>query len=182
MIEARATGLPDVLILETPVYGDGRGSFLECYNERDFARATGIEAKFVQDNYSESLQHVVRGLHYQVERPQGKLVRVLSGEIYDVMVDVRAASPTRGQWHGERLSAASGRMLWIPPGYAHGFLVLSQTAGVFYKTTDYWAPELERSIRWDDPALAIDWPLEGTPVLSAKDARAPRFREAEPIA
>ena len=182
MSPARAGSLPGVLVLEGPVHRDARGVFVECYNERAFESETGIRPRFVQDNYSESAKHVLRGLHYQIGRPQAKLVRVLAGEIYDVVVDVRANSPTRGRWAGVRLSAESGRMLWIPEGYAHGFLVLSEGASVLYKVTGYWAPELERTIAWDDAELAIEWPLSAAPVVSAKDAHACAFADAEMIA
>ena len=182
MSEAHAGALPGLLVVEGRVHRDSRGAFVECYNEQAFEHATGLRPHFVQDNYSESAKHVLRGLHYQVGRPQAKLVRVLAGEIFDVVVDVRASSPTRGSWAGVRLSAQSGRMLWIPEGYAHGFLVLSDGASVLYKVTDYWAPELERGIAWDDAALAIDWPLSAPPVVSAKDAHACAFADAEMIA
>jgi dTDP-4-dehydrorhamnose 3,5-epimerase len=160
------------------VFGDQRGFFLESWNKRAFA-AAGIGAHFVQDNHSRSGRHVLRGLHYQLRQAQGKLVRVIAGEIYDVAVDIRRASATFGRWVGERLSADNRRMLWIPPGFAHGFLVVSEAAEVLYKATDYYAPEHERTIAWNDPELAIAWPLTGTPILSAKDASGTRLRDAE---
>jgi dTDP-4-dehydrorhamnose 3,5-epimerase len=172
------TAIPDVVVLEPKVFGDARGFFLESWNARAFAIA-GIRAEFVQDNHSRSARNVLRGLHYQVRQPQGKLVRVIVGEVYDVAVDLRRSSPTFGRWVGERLSAENRRMIWIPPGFAHGYLVVSETAEVLYKATDYYAPEHERSIAWNDPDLAIAWPLAGTPVLSAKDAAGVRFRDAE---
>lgn len=172
------TAVPDVLVLEPKVFSDQRGFFLESWNERAFA-AAGICARFVQDNHSRSGRNVLRGLHYQIRQAQGKLVRAIAGEIYDVAVDVRRASPTFGRWVGERLSADNRRMLWVPPGFAHGFLVVSEVAEVLYKATDYYAPEHERTIAWNDPDLAISWPLAGPPVLSAKDAAGTRFRDAE---
>jgi dTDP-4-dehydrorhamnose 3,5-epimerase len=173
------TGIEGLLIVEPRVYGDERGFFFESFNERAFAGATGLKAHFVQDNHSRSARNVLRGLHYQVRQPQGKLVRVAAGEVFDVAVDVRRGSPTFGKWLGEHLSERNRRMLWIPPGFAHGFLVLSEYTDFLYKTTDYYAPEHERTIRWNDPDLAIGWPLAGAPTLSAKDAAAPRFRDAE---
>ena len=173
------TAIPEVLLLEPKVFGDPRGFFLESYNRREFQRATGIDTDFVQDNHSHSVRGVLRGLHYQVKQPQGKLVRVISGEIWDVAVDLRRRSPTFGRWAGFTLNRDTQRMVWIPPGLAHGFLVLSATADVLYKTTDYYAPEHERSILWNDPTLDIKWPLRGAPVVSEKDAKAPPFAEAE---
>jgi dTDP-4-dehydrorhamnose 3,5-epimerase len=172
------TAIPDVVVIEPKVFGDARGFFLESWNARAFAIA-GIRADFVQDNHSRSTRNVLRGLHYQVLQPQGKLVRVVLGEVYDVAVDLRRSSPTFGRWIGERLSAENKRMAWIPAGFAHGYLVLSDFAEVLYKATGYYAPEHERSIVWNDSDLAIDWPLTGTPVLSAKDAAGVRFRDAE---
>ena len=172
------TAIPEVRILEPKVFGDARGFFLESWNARAFAIA-GIRADFVQDNHSRSTRNVLRGLHYQVLQPQGKLVRVVLGEVYDVAVDLRRSSPTFGRWIGERLSAENKRMAWIPAGFAHGYLVLSDFAEVLYKATGYYAPEHERSIVWNDSDLAIDWPLTGTPVLSARDAAGVRFRDAE---
>jgi dTDP-4-dehydrorhamnose 3,5-epimerase len=177
-VKVAPTAVPDVLVLEPKVFGDQRGFFLESWNERTFA-AAGIRAHFVQDNHSRSGRNVLRGLHYQLGQAQGKLVRAIAGEIYDVALDVRRASPTFGRWVGERLSADNRRILWIPPGFAHGFLVVSEAAEVLYKATDYYAPEHERTIAWNDPDLAIAWPLAGAPVLSAKDAAGARFRDAE---
>jgi dTDP-4-dehydrorhamnose 3,5-epimerase len=177
-VKVTATALPDVLLVEPKVFGDARGFFLESWNAKSFAEA-GIPAAFVQDNHSRSPRGVLRGLHYQIRQPQGKLVRVVSGEVFDVAVDLRRASPTFGRWVGERLSADNKRMLWIPPGFAHGFLVLSESADFLYKTTDYYAPEHERVIAWNDPELGIRWPLAGTPTLSGRDAVGTRFREAE---
>jgi dTDP-4-dehydrorhamnose 3,5-epimerase len=162
------SALPDVLIVEPRVFGDERGFFFESYNRRALADA-GLDAEFVQDNHSRSLRGVLRGLHYQVERAQGKLVRVVEGEVFDVAVDIRRSSPTFGRWMGIALSAQNKRMLWIPPGFAHGFLVLSDSADFLYKTTDYWYPEHERSLLWNDPAIGIEWPLDGPPMLAAKD-------------
>ena len=174
------TEIPDLLIVEPTVFGDERGFFFESYNQKVFEKLTGLSAHFVQDNHSRSAQQILRGLHYQIRQPQSKLVRVLAGEVFDVAVDIRKASPTFGQWVGTILSAENKRMLWVPVGFAHGFFVLSKFAEVFYKTTDYWAPEHERAILWNDPALAIDWPLkENIPVLSKKDQQAAPFSEAE---
>ncbi|MCS6786363.1 MAG: dTDP-4-dehydrorhamnose 3,5-epimerase [Thiobacillaceae bacterium] len=172
------TQLPGVLILEPKVFGDARGFFLESYNERTFAEL-GLPTRFVQDNHSRSARGVLRGLHYQIRQPQGKLVRVTRGVVYDVAVDLRRSSPTFGRWEGVELSEHNQRMLWVPPGFAHGFYVLSELADFLYKTTDFYAPEHERAIRWDDPDLAIAWPLAGEPLLSAKDRAAPSLREAE---
>ena len=164
------TRLPEVLIIEPKVFGDERGFFFESFNQRAFDEATGLSLPFVQDNHSKSAKNVLRGLHYQLPpQAQGKLVRVAVGEVFDVAVDIRRDSPNFGQWASAVLSAENRRQLWIPPGFAHGFLVLSDSAEFLYKTTDYYAPALERCIRWDDPALAIDWPLSAAPVLSAKD-------------
>ena len=168
-MNALKTELPGVLIIEPRVFGDDRGFFYESWNARDF-EAAGVAASFVQDNHSRSAANVLRGLHYQIQRPQGKLVRVIAGEVFDVVVDLRRSSPTFGKWQAERLSAQNKRILWVPPGFAHGFLVTSDSAEFLYKTTDYWAAEDERTIAWNDPDLAIDWPLQGQPVLSAKDA------------
>ena len=173
------TSLPDVLLVEPTVHKDERGFFLESYNRRRFVEA-GIEAEFVQDNHSRSSRHVLRGLHYQVRRPQGKLVRVVAGSVYDVAVAVRRGSPTFGSWVGEILSAENFRMLWIPRGFAHGFLVLSEHAEVVYKTTDYYAPDCERCIVWNDPELDIAWPMEGRqPVVSVKDANGVQMQDAD---
>jgi dTDP-4-dehydrorhamnose 3,5-epimerase len=172
------TGLPDVLILEPKVFGDERGFFFESFNARQFAEATGLHPEFVQDNHSRSAKGVLRGLHYQVQQAQGKLVRVTAGEVFDVAVDLRRSSPTFGQWVGVHLSAENKRQVWVPEGFAHGFVVLSEFAEFLYKTTDYYAPEHERSIRWDDPTLAIDWPLIDAPQLSAKDQAGLNFQDA----
>jgi len=169
------THIPDVLIIEPDVFNDERGFFYESFNARKFAALSGVDVAFVQDNHTRSQRGVLRGLHYQVKQPQGKLVRVVNGEIWDVAVDIRRDSATFGQWSGVRLSADNRRQVWIPPGFAHGFLVLSDFAEVLYKTTDYWAPEHERCIQWDDETLGIDWPLEGEPVLSEKDMQGVRF-------
>ena len=163
------TALPDVLLLEPRVFGDERGFFFESWNRRAMV-AAGVDADFVQDNHSHSARNVLRGLHYQIEHAQGKLVRVCNGAVYDVAVDLRRASPTFGRWVGMTLSAQSKQMLWIPPGFAHGFMVISEVADFLYKTTDYWYPEHERTLLWSDPALGIPWPLTGTPTLAAKDA------------
>lgn len=163
------TALPDILLIEPRVFGDARGFFFESYHRRALAEA-GLVAEFVQDNHSLSAHGVLRGLHYQIEHAQGKLVRVIAGEVFDVAVDVRRSSTSFGRWVGVTLSAANKRMLWIPPGFAHGFLVLSQSAEFLYKTTDYWYPEFERCLLWNDPALDIAWPLTGAPTLAAKDA------------
>lgn len=174
------TELPDVLIIEPKVFGDHRGFFLENWNRRTFADL-GLDLDFVQDNHSRSSRGTLRGLHYQINHPQGKLVRVTQGEVFDVAVDLRKDFPTFGQWIGERLSAENHRMLWIPPGFAHGFLVLSESADFLYKCTDYYAPEHERCIRWNDPDINIDWPLGDieAPVLSAKDAAGAWLKDAE---
>ena len=170
------TAIPDVMLIEPKVFGDTRGFFYESFNERAFADATGVITRFVQDNHSKSAQGVLRGLHYQIQQPQGKLVRVVVGEVFDVAVDIRPGSPTYGAWVGEILSAKNNRQLWIPAGLAHGFLVLSDSAEFLYKTTDYYAPEHERCIAWNDPTLAIQWPaLNGAPQLSAKDAAGAAF-------
>ena len=163
------TAISDVLVIEPKVFGDERGFFFESWNVRTLA-AAGLNAHFVQDNHSRSLRNVLRGLHYQVEHAQGKLVRVIAGAVFDVAVDLRRSSPTFGRWIGETLSADNKRMLWVPPGFAHGFVVQSDVAEFLYKTTDYWYPEHERTLKWNDPALAIDWPLDGDPILAAKDA------------
>jgi dTDP-4-dehydrorhamnose 3,5-epimerase len=173
------TSIPDVLIIEPTVFGDERGFFFESFNQRLWEESTGLGTVFVQDNHSRSVKNVLRGLHYQIRHPQGKLVRVISGTVFDVAVDIRKSSPTFGAWVGEILSSENKRQLWIPEGFAHGFLVLSDTAEFLYKTTDYWAPEHERSIIWNDPDLAIKWPLEGMPVLARKDSEGKAFRDAE---
>jgi dTDP-4-dehydrorhamnose 3,5-epimerase len=173
-----ATAIPDVAILEPRVFGDARGFFLESFNARVF-RELGVDADFVQDNHSRSRRGVLRGLHYQIRRAQGKLVRVVAGEVFDVAVDLRRSSPTFGRSVAVTLSDANKRMLWIPPGFAHGFLVVSESADFLYKTTDYWFPEHERTLLWNDPALAIDWPLDGEPLLAAKDAAGTPLAQAE---
>ena len=173
------TDIPDVLVLEPRVFGDDRGFFLESFNLREFERATGVRADFVQDNHSRSRRGVLRGLHYQIRQPQGKLVRAVAGEVFDVAVDLRRRSPTFGRWAGTTLSAENKRMLWIPPGFAHGFLVLSDSADFLYKTTDYYAPEHERCVIWSDPDVGIRWPLEGEPILAPKDRAGRRLRDAE---
>lgn len=171
--------IADVLLIEPKVFGDARGFFFESFNQRAFDQATGLEVTFVQDNHSKSARNVLRGLHYQVKNPQGKLVRVVAGEVFDVAVDIRPSSPTFGQWVGEILSADNSRQLWVPPGLAHGFIVLSESAEFLYKTTDYYAPEHERCIAWNDPKLAIQWPqCDGAPLLSAKDAAGADFLTA----
>jgi len=170
-MKVTATAIADVLLLEPKIFGDERGFFFESFNARVFAQATGLNVTFVQDNHSKSARHVLRGLHYQTQQAQGKLVRVVSGEVFDVVADVRPESPTYGTWVGEILSSQNQRQMWVPPGLAHGFLVLSENAEFLYKTTDYYAPEFERCIAWNDKKLNIDWPLSGaTPSLSAKDA------------
>lgn len=173
------TAIPDVLIIEPKVFGDARGFFFESFNQKSFNEATGLDVNFVQDNHSKSVRGVLRGLHYQIQQPQGKLVRVVQGEVFDVAVDIRKRSPTFGQWVGELLSGENKRQLWIPPGFAHGFVVLSETAEFLYKTTDYYAPQFERCIAWDDADLKIDWQFSGVPALSAKDAVGARFAQAE---
>ncbi len=172
------TAIPDVLIIEPNVFGDARGFFLESWNKRAFLEA-GIKARFVQDNHSHSARNVVRGLHYQIKQPQGKLIRVIVGEVFDVAVDIRKSSPTFGKWTGTKLSTQNKRIIWIPPGFAHGFLALSESAEVLYKTTDYYLPEHERTILWNDPDLAISWPVSGEPLLSAKDRQGVPFAKAE---
>ncbi len=182
-MKATATALSEVVILEPKVFGDARGFFFESFNQRAFDEATGTTLAFVQDNHSRSAQGVLRGLHYQIQQPQGKLVRVARGSVYDVAVDIRRSSPRFGQWVGVELSEDNQRQLWVPPGFAHGFLVLSASADFLYKTTDYYAPAHERCIAWNDPALAIDWPLPGgAPLVSAKDAQGRTLGEAEVFA
>lgn len=176
------TAIPEVLILEPQVFGDARGFFFESFNQRDFADKTGVDLSFVQDNHSKSAQGVLRGLHYQIQHPQGKLVRVVQGQVFDVVVDLRQSSPTLGQWVGVYLDAQKHQQLWVPPGFAHGFVVLSETAEFLYKTTDYWYPTHERSLRWDDPTVGITWPMQGQPLLAAKDAEAAMWAEAEKFA
>ena len=174
--------IPNVLVIEPDVFHDTRGFFFESFNERKWRELTGIAEPFVQDNHTQSKKNVLRGLHYQIKQPQGKLVRVVRGEIFDVAVDLRRSSPTFGRWLGTTLSASNKRLLWLPKGFAHGFLSLSDETDVLYKTTDYWAPEYERTIAWDDPDLAISWPLTHAPTLADKDRNAPQFTSAETFA
>ncbi len=178
-MQAIATDIADVLILEPKAFGDERGFFFESYNARLFRETTGLTREFVQDNHSRSVKNVLRGLHYQLNHPQGKLVRVVAGAVYDVAVDLRRNSQTFGRWTGAVLSAENKRQLWVPEGFAHGFVVLSDSAEFLYKTTDYWAPEYERTIVWNDPDLAIDWHLAGTPILAEKDRAGKLLRDAE---
>src|SRR4051812_44142127 len=173
-----ATSLPGVTLITPKVYGDDRGFFFESWNEREFAGA-GLSQHFVQDNHSRSAKNVLRGLHYQMRQPQGKLVRVIAGEIFDVAVDIRKSSPNFGRWFGCTINAMGKKMLWVPIGFAHGFLVVSESAEVLYKTTDFYAPEHERTIAWNDPAMAIDWPLDGEPLLSAKDREGTALHDSE---
>lgn len=173
------TEIPDVLVIEPRVFGDDRGFFFESYNEHAFADKTGITERFVQDNHSRSCKNVLRGLHYQIQQPQGKLVRAVVGSIFDVAVDIRKSSPTFGQWISCLLTAENKRMLWVPTGFAHGFLVVSDFAEVLYKTTDYYAPQHERCVLWNDPHLAINWPLAEDPILSAKDQKGEPLKTAE---
>jgi dTDP-4-dehydrorhamnose 3,5-epimerase len=181
-MKATPLAIPDVVLLEPRVFGDDRGFFFESFNQRQFNEAIGQTVAFVQDNHSRSAKNVLRGLHYQIQQPQGKLVRVVMGEVFDVVVDIRKSSPSFGQWVGEILSAENKKQLWVPEGFAHGFVVLSDHAEFLYKTTDYWAPEFERSIAWNDPAIGIQWPIEGEPTLSAKDRQAKSLAEAEHFA
>lgn len=178
-MQIHATSIPDVLIIEPKVFGDDRGFFFESFNQKKFEELSGVKASFVQDNHSRSAKNVLRGLHYQIRQPQGKLVRVISGEVFDVAVDLRRSSETFGKWVGVVLSGENKRQLWIPEGFAHGFVVTSEYAEFLYKTTSYWAPEFERTIKWDDPALNIDWHFDGAPILSNKDAIGCLFEEAE---
>lgn len=176
------TAIPEVLILEPKVFGDARGFFLESFNKKVFREATGVDADFVQDNHSRSARGVLRGLHYQLRQPQGKLVRVVRGAVFDVAVDVRRSSPTFGRWAATELSEENQRQFWVPPGFAHGFVVLSETADFLYKTTDYYAPEQERCIAWNDPAIGIQWPAGLEPRLSEKDSRGAALGAAEVFA
>jgi dTDP-4-dehydrorhamnose 3,5-epimerase len=178
-VKVESASIPEVLVLEPKVFGDARGFFYESYNRRSFAAATGLDVEFVQDNHSRSARNVLRGLHYQVRQPQGKLVRVVAGRIWDVAVDMRRGSPTFGRWTATELDAVSHRMLWIPRGFAHGFVVLSEQADVTYKTTDFYAPEHERTLLWSDPAVGIPWPLAGEPVMTDKDRRGVPLAGAE---
>ena len=182
-MQATPTAIPEVLIIEPRVFGDARGFFFESYNARAFAQATGLDLNFVQDNHSRSARGVLRGLHYQLKQAQGKLVRVVRGSVYDVAVDVRKSSPTFGRWVGVELSESNQRQMWVPAGFAHGFLVTSDSADFLYKTTDYYAPEHERCIAWNDPAIGIEWPLGGgVPALSAKDQLGVTLAQAEVFA
>ena len=173
------TNIPEVLVIEPKVFGDERGFFFESFNQEKFESAIGRQVNFVQDNHSKSVKNVLRGLHYQIQQPQGKLVRVVEGEVFDVAVDIRKNSPTFSQWVGEILSADNKKQLWVPEGFAHGFVVLSDSAEFLYKTTDYWAPKFERSIAWSDPQIAIEWPFSGEPSLSDKDKLADTLANAE---
>jgi dTDP-4-dehydrorhamnose 3,5-epimerase len=173
------TAIPDLLILEPKVFGDGRGFFFESFNQKTFQNLTGVKAHFVQDNHSKSAANVLRGLHYQIEQAQGKLVRVTAGEVFDVAVDIRRQSATFGKWVGVMLSAENKRQLWIPPGFAHGFVVLKDNTEFLYKTTDYYAPQHERCIRWDDPTIGIEWPITQAPILSGKDQLGLALLQAE---
>ncbi|HUQ27497.1 MAG TPA: dTDP-4-dehydrorhamnose 3,5-epimerase [Usitatibacter sp.] len=178
-MKAIPTAIADVLLIEPAVFGDARGAFFESWNQRAFSQLVGRDIEFVQDNHSISARNVLRGLHYQVSNVQGKLVRVVAGEVFDAAVDLRRSSPTFGKWAGARLSADNRRMMWIPQGFAHGFLVLSERAEFLYKTTDYYAPEHERTLLWNDPAIGVAWPLEGAPVLKPKDAAGTPLAAAE---
>jgi dTDP-4-dehydrorhamnose 3,5-epimerase len=178
-LKAIPTAIPEVLVIEPAVFGDARGFFFESWNQRAFSALVGRRIDFVQDNHSASVRGVLRGLHYQVRQTQGKLVRVVAGEVFDVAVDLRRSSPTFGRWVGERLSADSHRMMWVPEGFAHGFVVLSERAEFLYKTTDYYAPEHERTLLWNDPAVGVAWPLGAEPLLKPKDAQGARLAEAE---
>ncbi|WP_332672231.1 dTDP-4-dehydrorhamnose 3,5-epimerase [Aromatoleum sp.] len=181
-MKAIPTAIPDVLVIEPKVFGDARGFFFESFNARAFREATGLDETFVQDNHSRSARGVLRGLHYQIRHPQGKLVRVVRGAVFDVAVDLRRASPTFGRWAGVELSEDNHRQLWVPPGFAHGFVVLTESADFLYKTTDYYAPEHERCLKWDDPAVSIDWPIDAEPVLSAKDRDGKALADCEVFA
>ena len=173
------TGIAGLLVLEPKVFGDARGFFMESFNARTFREVTGLDVAFVQDNHSRSQRGVLRGLHYQVKQPQGKLVRVAQGRVFDVAVDLRRGSPTFGRWHGVELSGENHRQFWVPPGFAHGFYVMSDSADFLYKTTDYYAPEHERSLAWNDPTVGVAWPLDGEPLLSAKDIAGKPLAECE---
>lgn len=178
-MQATKLSIPDVILFEPKVFGDDRGFFFESFNNRVFEEATGLKRNFVQDNHSRSVKNVLRGLHYQIQHPQGKLVRVVSGEVFDVCVDIRKSSPTFGKWVGEMLSAENKRIVWVPEGFAHGFVVVSDTAEFLYKTTDYWYPEFERCIIWNDSDIGIQWPLECEPLLAKKDSQGKHFCQAE---
>lgn len=181
-MKVQETAIPGLLVIEPTVFGDDRGFFYESFNARRFQELTGVTAAFVQDNHSRSAKNVLRGLHYQISQPQGKLVRVTSGAVFDVAVDLRKSSPTFGKWEGIALSAENKRQLWIPPGFAHGFVVTSEHAEFLYKTTDYWAPQYERALLWNDPALGIVWPVDGAPLLSGKDQQGLLLADAEVFA
>ena len=178
-MKATPTSIPSVLIIEPRIFGDTRGFFFESFNQRAFNQATGLDVNFVQDNHSRSSKGVLRGLHYQIQQPQGKLVRVVRGSVFDVTVDLRKSSPTFGQWVGVELTEDNHCQLWIPPGFAHGFYVLSDSADFLYKTTDYYAPEFECSLIWNDPTIGIEWPLNTQPIISAKDAQGKKLADAE---
>lgn len=181
-MQIKSLNIPDVLLIEPQVFRDDRGFFFESFNEKRFASLSGIRPQFLQDNHSRSARNVLHGLHYQIKQTQAKLVRVIVGEVFDVAVDLRKSSPTFGQWTGVVLSAENKRQMWIPEGFAHGFLVTSDSAEFLYKTTDYWAPEHERCIAWNDPTIAIDWPINGVPTLSAKDQKGVSLADAEVFA
>ena len=181
-MKATPLAIPDVVLIEPKVFGDDRGFFFESFNQEKFEAAIGRQVAFVQDNHSRSVKNVLRGLHYQIQQPQGKLVRVVHGEVFDVAVDIRKSSPTFGQWAGEILSAENKRQMWVPEGFAHGFVVLSEVAEFLYKTTDYYAPGHERCIAWDEPLIGIDWPTSGEPLLSEKDAQGKALETAEVFA
>ena len=181
-MKATRLAIPEVVLIEPKVFGDARGFFFESFNQQAFNEATGTNHDFVQDNHSRSSKGVLRGLHYQIQQPQGKLVRVVRGSVFDVAVDIRTSSPTFGQWVGAELTEENQHQLWVPPGFAHGFVVLSESADFLYKTTDYYAPAHERCIAWNDPDLAVDWRFDGTPSLSAKDAQGVAFKNAEVFA
>jgi dTDP-4-dehydrorhamnose 3,5-epimerase len=181
LMKVMPTAIPEVLVFEPTVFGDDRGFFYESYNARRFEQLSGVPAHFVQDNHSKSAHNVLRGLHYQIKQPQGKLVRAVEGSIFDVVVDLRASSAFFGRWVGVELSAENRRQIWVPPGFAHGFVVTSETAQCLYKTTDYWAPEHERSILWNDPEIGIDWPLSGAAMLSAKDSAGATLAQARAL-
>lgn len=178
-MQIHPTHIPEVMIIEPKVFGDERGFFFESFNQSTFQELTGVNVSFVQDNHSRSSKNVLRGLHYQITQAQGKLVRVIAGEVFDVAVDIRRSSPNFGKWVGVYLSAENKRQLWIPAGFAHGFVVTSDSAEFLYKTTDYWAPQHERSIRWDDAAIGVEWPLSASPILSTKDRAAALLADAE---
>ncbi|KAA8703413.1 dTDP-4-dehydrorhamnose 3,5-epimerase [Pseudomonas cannabina] len=181
-MNATRLAIPDVIVFEPKTFGDDRGFFFESFNQKAFEEVVGRSVKFVQDNHSRSVKGVLRGLHYQIQQPQGKLVRVTAGEVFDVAVDLRKSSPTFGKWVGLHLTAENKKQMWIPEGFAHGFVVLSESAEFLYKTTDYWAPEHERSLAWSDPTVNIEWPLSDAPSLSVKDQKAVTFEDAEVFA